>query len=84
MAEARELVTGGPYARVRHPLYVGEGVAIIGATLQFISPLALALLALQICCQLYRMRCEEAVLEGAFPAYAEYRSRTARLLPGVY
>jgi protein-S-isoprenylcysteine O-methyltransferase Ste14 len=84
MAEARELVTGGPYAFIRHPLYVGEGVSIIGATMQFMSPIAVALLVLQICCQLYRMHCEEAVLTGSFPDYAEYTSRTARVIPGVY
>ena len=84
MPEARELVTGGPYSRLRHPLYVGEELAVIGAAVQFISPLALVLLALQICCQLYRMHCEESVLEKTFPAYGAYRARTARLIPGIY
>jgi len=85
MAEARRLVTAGPYARMRHPLYVGEQLAIAGAVIQYVSPLALALLALQIACQLYRMDCEEAVLEQMFPDdYAAYKARTARLFPGVY
>lgn len=84
MAEARELIVTGPYARVRHPLYVGEELAIIGAALQHLSPLGISLLALQICCQLYRMKCEEAVLEDSFPSYAAYKARTARLIPGLY
>jgi protein-S-isoprenylcysteine O-methyltransferase Ste14 len=84
MAEARELVVTGPYAYVRHPLYVGEELAIVGAALQHLSPLAISLLAVQICCQLYRMKCEETVLQDAFPAYAAYKTRTARLIPGVY
>lgn len=84
MAEARNLVTSGPYARVRHPLYVGEELAIIGATIQFISPLAIALLALQMACQFYRMECEEQVLGEAFPNYDDYKARTARLVPGIY
>jgi protein-S-isoprenylcysteine O-methyltransferase Ste14 len=84
MAEARQLVTSGPYSRIRHPLYVGEGLAIIGVTLQYLSPLALLLLTVQICWQLYRMGCEEAVLEQNFPDYSAYKKRTARLIPGVY
>lgn len=84
MAEARNLVTGGPYARIRHPLYVGEELAVFGAIIQYVSPLALALLALQIACQVYRMNCEEAVLEQSFPDYGAYKLRTARLIPGIY
>ncbi len=41
MAEARRLVTHGPYAIVRHPLYICEEVAVIGMLIQVISPLAL-------------------------------------------
>jgi protein-S-isoprenylcysteine O-methyltransferase Ste14 len=84
MAEARELIVTGPYARVRHPLYVGEELAALGVAFQHLSPLGISLLALQICCQLYRMKCEETVLEDAFPTYAAYRTRTARLIPGLY
>lgn len=84
VAEARQLVTTGPYSRIRHPLYVGEELAIFGATIQYICPLALGLLALQIACQFYRMECEETVLEDAFPEYGPYKAQTARLIPGIY
>jgi protein-S-isoprenylcysteine O-methyltransferase Ste14 len=84
VAEARKLVTTGPYARVRHPLYVGEELAIIGAVIQYVSPAAFALLALQVGCQLYRMRYEEAVLDQSFSDYGPYKVRTARLIPGLY
>ncbi|HEX3651449.1 MAG TPA: isoprenylcysteine carboxylmethyltransferase family protein [Rhizomicrobium sp.] len=84
VAEARELVTDGPYSRLRHPLYVGEEVAIFGMVIQFISPLAILIVAVQIGCQLYRMHCEEKVLADTFPDYQTYKARTARLLPGVY
>src|SRR5436305_1999123 len=40
VAEARKLVTSGPYSMVRHPLYLGEEVAIVGMAIQFFSPLA--------------------------------------------
>ena len=81
MPEARRLVTSGPYYMIRHPLYLGEAIALVGVTLQYLSPWALGLLALQCVFQLERMKNEELVLSGVFP---EYAARTARLLPGVY
>jgi protein-S-isoprenylcysteine O-methyltransferase Ste14 len=84
MPEARRLVTNGPYSFVRHPLYLGEAVALVGVTLQFLSPWALALLALQCIFQMERMKNEELVLSRAFPDYRDYAARTARLVPGLY
>jgi protein-S-isoprenylcysteine O-methyltransferase Ste14 len=84
MPEARRLVTNGPYSVIRHPLYLGEAVALAGMTLQYISPWALALLALQCIFQLERMKNEELVLSRTFPDYRDYAARTARLVPGLY
>ena len=84
MAEARRLVTSGPYRLVRHPLYLAEELAIIGIFIQFLSLSTAFVLAVQIVFQLRRMHNEEAVLAESFPEYAAYRQRTARLLPGVY
>jgi protein-S-isoprenylcysteine O-methyltransferase Ste14 len=84
MAEARRLVTNGPYGLIRHPLYLGEAVALAGVTLQYLSPEALVLLVLQCAFQLERMKNEEIVLSRAFPDYQNYAARTARLLPGLY
>jgi protein-S-isoprenylcysteine O-methyltransferase Ste14 len=84
LPEARRLVTNGPYSVIRHPLYLGEAVALVGVTLQYLSPWALALLALQCIFQLERMKNEELVLSRAFPEYRDYAARTVRLLPGVY
>jgi protein-S-isoprenylcysteine O-methyltransferase Ste14 len=84
MAEARRLVIDGPYARVRHPLYLGEAVAMLGLTLQYLSAFALLILSLQFAFQLIRMRNEELVLAKLFPEYGDYKTRTARLVPGLY
>ena len=84
MPEARRLVTAGLYSRIRHPLYLAEAIAALGVLLQFRSIEAMLLVALQFALQLWRMREEEKVLEAAFPEYASYRTRTARLIPGVY
>ncbi len=84
MAEARRLVTSGPYRFVRHPLYLAEELAIIGLFMQFASLWSALVLALQIAFQLRRMHNEETVLAEIFPEYPAYRQRTARLVPGIY
>jgi protein-S-isoprenylcysteine O-methyltransferase Ste14 len=52
MPEARRLVTDGPYAVVRHPLYLGEAVSTLGLMLQYLSPLGVAIVVLQLAFQL--------------------------------
>ena len=84
MAEARGLVTDGPYRLVRHPLYLAEQIAIAGAFIQFASLSAALLVVVQLAFQLQRMRNEEAVLARAFPDYAAYARRTPRLVPGIW
>jgi len=84
MAEARKLKTDGPYRLVRHPLYLFEEINIVGIYLFFISPIATLILAVQIGCQLLRIRNEEQVLSSTFPEYREYQKTTSKLIPGVY
>lgn len=84
MPEARKLVTGGLYARIRHPLYLAEEIGIVGIFLQFRSWEGLLILAVHFYFQIRRMDFEEGILVQAFPAYAGYRQRTHRLLPGLY
>jgi protein-S-isoprenylcysteine O-methyltransferase Ste14 len=84
MAEARKLVTTGPYALIRHPLYFAEGIAFLGVIMQFYSAGAIAILIVQVITQIQRMRNEEDVLRSAYPEYKNYEARTARLIPGVY
>ena len=84
LPEARRLVTRGPYALVRHPLYLGEMIAVAGVALQYLSAWALLLLGLVWAFLLWRMKYEELVLFQSFPEYRAYMARTARLVPGVY
>jgi len=81
MAEARRLVTHGPYRFVRHPLYVCEELAVIGTFIQVISPLAIVVFIMHGVFQIRRMLNEETVLEETFPEYADYARRTPRLIP---
>jgi protein-S-isoprenylcysteine O-methyltransferase Ste14 len=82
MAEARRLVERGPYSVVRHPLYLAEQVALMGALMTYLSWRAVALFALQSFFQYLRARNEERILTLTFPAYAAYAQRTPMLVPG--
>ncbi|HEX7968996.1 MAG TPA: isoprenylcysteine carboxylmethyltransferase family protein [Stellaceae bacterium] len=84
MAEARRLVTDGPYRIVRHPLYVTEGIAIVGIFLPYWSLQGALLFILLLAVQVIRMHYEEQVLRQTFPEYAEYARRTWRVIPGVW
>ena len=84
MAEARKLVTEGPYRIVRHPLYFTEGIAIVGVFLPYLSIQAAFLFVLLVAVQLIRMHYEEQVLRSTFPEYADYARRTRRVIPGVW
>jgi protein-S-isoprenylcysteine O-methyltransferase Ste14 len=80
-AEARRLVTEGPYQIVRHPLYLCEGVALVGVALQVLSPLAVLMAIAAVMVQCRRMINEEAILKAAFPEYRAYAAKTSFLIP---
>jgi protein-S-isoprenylcysteine O-methyltransferase Ste14 len=69
---------------VRHPLYLAEAVATLGAMISFLSVWALLLVVVQMTLQLVRIHYEERVLRQTFPEYAGYAKRTARLIPEIY
>jgi protein-S-isoprenylcysteine O-methyltransferase Ste14 len=84
MPRARGLVTSGLYRWVRHPIYLGEYLAFAGIYLLAFSPYSTIVFVLFVALQLRRQVMEERTLAAAYPEYDEYRTRTARLLPGVY
>jgi protein-S-isoprenylcysteine O-methyltransferase Ste14 len=80
---ARGLVTTGPYALARHPLYAAYLLSYIGLLLQHpTAPLALVL-ALWLAFTLARIHYEEAVLEQVFPEYDHYRARVGAFGPRI-
>jgi protein-S-isoprenylcysteine O-methyltransferase Ste14 len=79
--EARGLVTSGAYRWVRHPVYLGELVTVIGGALPLLAPLTILVFAVFCVLQLRRISLEETVLKATFPDYEEYRCRTPALLP---
>jgi protein-S-isoprenylcysteine O-methyltransferase Ste14 len=79
------LVTSGPYRWVRHPIYSGMTLALIGTALASGTISGFLGLALIFFAFLVRVRQEEALMRQTFPAeYPAYSRRTARLVPGLY
>jgi protein-S-isoprenylcysteine O-methyltransferase Ste14 len=76
-----ELVTSGPYRYVRHPIYTGLLIAILGTALVN-NLLGLIVVAVLIAYFYYCGIIEERNLTATFPkAYPEYKSRTKMLIP---
>jgi len=79
------LVTGGVYGVIRHPSYLGLLVGSLGWALAFRSALGVLLTALLIPPLVARIGAEERLLRTQFgDEYDAYRSRTSRLIPGIY
>jgi protein-S-isoprenylcysteine O-methyltransferase Ste14 len=80
-----KLVTTGAYGVIRHPSYLGLLINALGWALAFRSGVGVLLTALLIPPLLARIHAEETLLRTQFGAeYNAYRSRTRRLIPGVY
>jgi len=77
----RELVTSGPYRRIRHPLYLGEIVHILGLSILAATPAAFVLFIFAVALQVVRAKIEERKFLAAVPAYADFRRRTGFLWP---
>lgn len=78
------LVTGGPYAVLRHPAYTGMLVAHAGFVACFASLPAACALVLLVSMVLVRVRIEERVLTAEVPGYAEFCRTRRRLVPFVW
>ncbi len=81
--EARTLVVTGPYRWLRHPIYLAELLMIVGVVVGYVRLTTLVGVLGVVGLQLYRIRAEERLLHGAFPAtFADFTARTRfRLLP---
>jgi protein-S-isoprenylcysteine O-methyltransferase Ste14 len=82
--ESHELIVGGPYALVRHPIYTGILLAFMGSALaigQWRGVLAVALAALAFW---RKLRLEERWMQQQFgDAYRAYCRRVRALIPFV-
>ena len=84
LRQDHELVTSGPYAYVRHPIYTGIMLAMIGSALA-VGVLWLLMFALYFAYFIISARTEERMMLAQFPdAYPAYRRRTRMLIPFVF
>jgi len=85
VAEGQTLVSTGPYAIVRHPMYAGALLYLAGTPLALGSYWGFAPLALILPFLIWRLLDEERVLEKRLPGYSDYRKAVRyRLAPGLY
>jgi protein-S-isoprenylcysteine O-methyltransferase Ste14 len=82
--QARQLIARGPYRVVRHPLYLGEIVAVAGMSLHGGWRVAVVFTVLEAGLQAFRASREERLLSAQLPGYREYAAGTRRLLPGIW
>jgi protein-S-isoprenylcysteine O-methyltransferase Ste14 len=81
----QEVISSGPYAVVRHPMYVGVLVMYIFSPLALGSYWALIPSLLIVPILVARIRNEETVLARELAGYRDYMQKTKyRLIPGIW
>jgi protein-S-isoprenylcysteine O-methyltransferase Ste14 len=81
----QKVIDTGPYAIVRHPLYVGGLLLFAGSALALGSYWALVPAAVASAILIVRIPLEERTLREGLEGYEEYASRVRyRLLPGIW
>jgi protein-S-isoprenylcysteine O-methyltransferase Ste14 len=83
--QGQQVVSAGPYAWVRHPMYSGAFVLLAGVPLALGSWWGLLVVPLFVPVFVLRILNEEEVLARDLPGYASYQQRVRyRLLPFVW
>ncbi len=81
----QRVISTGPYAIVRHPLYVGLLMMVIGMPLALGSYWALLLVLPILALIVWRLQNEEALLAERLPGYRQYQQTVRwRLIPGLF
>ncbi len=81
----QKLVDSGVYAKVRHPMYSGAVLFMIGMPLWLESSAAAVFALVPIAMLMLRIGIEERFLVQHLEGYAEYRDRVRyRIIPGIW
>lgn len=82
---AQRVISTGPYAYVRHPMYSGAMLFFVGVPLLLGSWWGLAMAPIFLVLFAIRIRIEERTLRDGLPGYTEYAARVRyRLVPGLW
>jgi protein-S-isoprenylcysteine O-methyltransferase Ste14 len=85
IAEDQKVISTGPYAFVRHPMYAGGSLLFIGTPLALGSYWGLLAFVAVLPALIWRLLDEEKFLARNLPGYVEYCARVPwRLIPGVF
>jgi len=85
VAVDQKVISTGPYAVVRHPMYAGGLLYLLGAPLALGSYWGLLALAAMWPFLIWRLFDEERFLSKNLPGYTEYCAKVRwRLIPGVF
>jgi protein-S-isoprenylcysteine O-methyltransferase Ste14 len=81
LVSVRKIVSSGPYAYVRHPIYLGYAIDLCGLLLATSSIAMFTLAAGWVLLLIIRARIEEEMLSEADEGYRQYVTRTNFLFP---
>ena len=85
VAEDQRVISTGPYALVRHPMYAGAIILILALPLALDSWYGLLGIFGFLPVLVWRLLDEENFLTRNLPGYAEYKNKVRwRLIPGVF
>jgi protein-S-isoprenylcysteine O-methyltransferase Ste14 len=85
VGEGQTVVSTGPYAIVRHPMYASSSLYLLGTPLALGSYWAFIPIAGMVPFLLWRLIDEERFLSRNLPGYPEYQQRVRhRLVPFVW
>ena len=77
------LVTSGPYAYIRHPIYAAALYFVWAGALDHFTWANVGWAAILTVGAVMRMLIEERLLVERYPEYRAYQARTRRVVPGV-
>jgi len=85
LKQGHQLIRKGPYAIVRHPIYLGFMMATLGTAIVFAEWSGLLAFALIVAAWGYKARLEESAMTEQFGSeYEQYRRKVKALIPFVW